>query len=66
MNVLLQETDCGITRLMQTVSEEGQQATAILRVAEVKKDALAWIDGISPEQKSSAYADLAANFVIAR
>jgi hypothetical protein len=51
---------------MQTVSEEGQQATAILRVAEVKKDALAWIDGISPEQKSSAYADLAANFVIAR
>lgn len=65
MNVLLQETDCGITRLMQAVSE-GQQATAILRVAEVKKDALAWIDGITPEQKSSAYAELAANFVIAR
>lgn len=65
MNVLLHETDCGITRLMQTVSE-GQQATAILRVAEVKKDALAWIDGITPEQKSSAYAELAANFVIAR
>lgn len=58
-------TETATAVLMQTASA-GQQATAIVRLAEVKTAALAWIAGITTEQKASAYADLKTAFVIAR
>lgn len=58
-------TETAIAVLMQTASA-GQQATAIVRLAEVKKDALLWAVSLDAGQKATAYAELAQNFVLAR
>jgi hypothetical protein len=54
--------------LMQTVDATSADvvATAIVRLAEVKKDALQWIAAVDATAKTKAYADLAAINIIAR
>lgn len=54
--------------LMQAVdaSDADVTATAIVRLAEVKKDGLQWISGVDATAKAAAYVDLAAAYVIAR
>lgn len=54
--------------LMQAVdaTSAAVTATAIVRLAEVKKDALQWISGVDSTAKSQAYTNLAASYIIAR
>lgn len=55
--------------LMQATDASGNanvSATAIVRLAEVKKDALQWISGVDAGAKTKAYADLALVNIIAR
>lgn len=54
--------------LMQAVDATSAtaSATAIVRFAAVKKDALQWISGVDNTAKTKAYADLAAIDIIAR
>lgn len=54
--------------LMQAVDATSTTATAtaIVRVAAVKKDALQWISGVDNTAKTKAYADLEAINIIAR
>lgn len=53
--------------LMQAVdaSEDDVHATAIIRLAEVKKDMLQWITGVDGTAKTKAYADLLAVNIVA-
>lgn len=41
-------------------------ATAIVRMAEVKKDALQWVAAVDSTAKTKAYGDLAGSYIIAR
>lgn len=55
--------------LMQAVDASGSddaKATAIVRLAEVKKDALQWISAVDSTAKAKAYTDLALVNIIAR
>lgn len=54
--------------LMQKVDATSTDvsATAIVRLAEVKKDQLQWIDAVDSTAKAKAYTDLAAINIIAR
>ena len=42
------------------------QVTIVARIAAVRKDALQWASGVDAAGKTAAYADLAAQFIIAR
>lgn len=54
--------------LMQSVDATSADvdATAIVRLAEVKTDALQWIDAVDSTAKAKAYVDLASVYIIAR
>jgi hypothetical protein len=60
--------ETAVAVLMQAVdaSSADVSATVIVRLAEVKKDALQWIDAVDATAKTKAYSDLAAAYVIAR
>lgn len=54
--------------LMQAVDATSADvsATAIVRLAEVKKDALQWDSAVDSTAKAAAYVDLAAAYIIGR
>ena len=60
------EVACAV--LVQSVDATSADvaATAVLRVCEVKKDALQWIAAVDATAKTKAYSDLASSFVIVR
>jgi hypothetical protein len=60
--------EVAVAVLMQSVDATSADvaATAVLRVCEVKKDALQWIAAVDATAKTKAYADLASSLVIVR
>lgn len=60
--------EVAVAVLMQNVdaSSADVEATCIVRLAEVKKDALQWIAAVDATAKTKAYSDLSAAFIIAR